>query len=115
VKTRRVTRREVRDAALVGQIVAEADLVEIDVTCVVDDDDCCGHMLEEHCVAETIGASGMAVLLWLVVSNAISTPLHERTKNIATSAPVGRQHGRSSSALGASSQGPLGEHVLALL
>jgi len=52
------------------------------VTRTVDDDDCCGHMLEEHCVAEAIEASKMAALLWLVVSNAIATPRHERAKNI---------------------------------
>lgn len=91
MKIRKVTRRDVRDAALVGQIIAEADLIRSDVTCVVDDD-CCGHMLDEHCVAEALGASKMAVCLWVVTSNAIATPLHERAEKIAAAkTPAERQ------------------------
>jgi hypothetical protein len=83
VKIRGVTRKNVREAALIGQIIAEAALAETNVTCVVDDDDCCGHMLEEHCVAEAIEASKMAAWLWVATSNAIATPRHERAKAIA--------------------------------
>lgn len=42
VKTREVTREDIQNAALVGQIVAESDLANTDVICAVDDDDCCG-------------------------------------------------------------------------
>jgi len=92
VKTRKVTRRDVRDAALAGQIIAEADLIRSNVACIVDDDDCCGHMLEEHCVAEALGVSGMAVCLWVATSNAIATPLHERAEEIAAAkTPAERQ------------------------
>jgi hypothetical protein len=53
------------------------------VICLVDDDDCCGHMLAEHCIAAAVGASEAAIWLWLETSNAIATPLHERAEEIA--------------------------------
>lgn len=81
-RIREVSRRDVRDAALVGQIIAEADLVDVGVICLVDDDDCCGHLLEEHCIAAAVGASERAVWLWLVTSNAIAAPLCERAEEI---------------------------------
>jgi hypothetical protein len=83
VKVREVMRKDVRDAALIGQIIAEADLADAGVICVVDDDDCCGHMLAEHCIAAAVGASEAAVWLWLEASNAIASPLHERAEEIA--------------------------------
>jgi hypothetical protein len=83
VKVREVTRRDVRDAALIGQIIGEADLADASVICLVDDDDCCGHMLAEHCIAAAVGASEAAIWLWLEASNAIATPLHERAEEIA--------------------------------
>ena len=93
MRVRRVTHQDVEDAALVGQIIAEAALAEINVACIVDDDDCCGHMLEEHCVAEAIGASKMAVWLWLAASNAINKPLRKRAEDIAAAeTPTERQH-----------------------
>jgi len=76
VKIPKVTRGDVRQAALIGQIIAEAALAETAVTCVVDDDDCCGHMLEEHCVAEALEAPKM-------VSNAIAMRRRDRAKDIA--------------------------------
>lgn len=92
VKTREVTRDDIQDAALVGQIVTESDLVKTDVICAVDDDDCCGHKLVEHCVAEALEVSESAVWLWVATSNAIATPLHERAEDIAmVSGPVQRR------------------------
>ena len=83
MKSRKVTRKDVRDAALIGQIIAGAELADAGTICITDDDDCCGHDLEEDCVAEAIGASDQAVWLWLSASNAIATPLHERAEEIA--------------------------------
>lgn len=92
MKTREVTCENIQDAALVGQIVAESDLAKSNVICAVDDDDCCGHKLVEHCVAEALEVSEVAVWLWLTISNAISTPLHERAEHIAmVSGPVQRR------------------------
>lgn len=83
MKVREVLHKDVRNAALIGQIIAEADLAEAGVICIVDDDDCCGHILAEHCIAAAVGASEAAVWLWLETSNAIATPIHERAEEIA--------------------------------
>ena len=83
MRGRQVTRKDVRGAALIGQIIAEAELADVGTICIVDDDDCCGHDLEEHCVAKAVGASEQAVWLWLHTSNAIATPLDERVAEIA--------------------------------
>jgi hypothetical protein len=40
-------------------------------------------MIAEHCIAAAVGASEVAVWLWLEASNAIATPLHERAEEIA--------------------------------
>jgi len=83
MKGRTVTHKDVRDAALIGQIIARAQLTDACVCCVVDEDDSCGHPIEEHCVASAIGASEAAIYLWLHTSNAIATPLRERAQEIA--------------------------------
>lgn len=86
MRVRQVTRKDVRAAALIGQIIAEAELADVGTICIVDEDDCCGHDLEEHCVAKAVGASEQAVWLWLNTSNAIATPLDERASEIADAA-----------------------------
>ncbi len=81
--SQKATHKDIRNAALIGQIVAEAELSDVGTICIVDEDDCCGHFLKEHCIAEAIGASEAAVWLWLNASNAIATPLDERAAEIA--------------------------------
>jgi hypothetical protein len=80
MRDREVTRKEVDDAALIGQISAEADLARAGTICRGS----CGHLIEEHCVADALGVSpaAVAVDLWLAISNAVATPLSERTKEV---------------------------------
>jgi hypothetical protein len=79
VKVRSVTAKIVQDAARLGEIIGAAAMADCSVICRVDDDDCCGHLLEEHCVAAAIGVSETSVWLWLMASNAVATPRRERS------------------------------------
>lgn len=83
MKPRTVTVKDVRDAALIGQIIGAAALANAPTFCVCADDDHCGHALEEDCVAAAIGAAESAIWLWLAASNAIATPHSERAAEIA--------------------------------
>jgi hypothetical protein len=79
---RQVTRKDVRDAALLGQIIAEADLSMSGTICITEEGGC-GHLTGEHCVADAIGATERAVGLWMRVSWAITNSLDERAEEIA--------------------------------
>jgi len=70
VKTRTVTAKTVRDAARLGEIIGAAEMADQPVICRVDGYDCCGHLLEEYCVAAAIGVSEAAIWLWLRASAA---------------------------------------------
>jgi hypothetical protein len=92
VKTRAVTAKTVREAARIGELVGAAAMADRSVICRVADDDCCGHVLEDYCVAAAIGASDAAVCLWLRASNAVATPRRERAAEIADAAtPADKQ------------------------
>jgi len=80
VSARSVTLKDVRDAALIGQIVGEASMADAPTICLGEG---CGHPLEEDCVASALGASGGAYDLWLCASNAIATTRNERAAEIA--------------------------------
>lgn len=92
MKTRSVTAKTVRDAARLGEIIGAAEMADQPVICRVADDDCCGHILEEYCVAAAIGVSETAICLWLRASNAVATPRRERAAEIADAAtPANKQ------------------------
>lgn len=93
MKTRTVTAKTVRDAARLGEIIGAAEMADQPVICRVDGYDCCGHLLEEYCVAAAIGVSEAAIWLWLRASNAVATPRRERAAEIAdaTRTPADKQ------------------------
>jgi hypothetical protein len=91
MKIRRVTRKDIEEAALLAQILGEAEMTGADFSCLTRLHDCpdcphstesCGHRYEWDCIADAIGASDMAIALWLSISNAFGTYKVEREEEI---------------------------------
>lgn len=98
MKVRLVTRKEVLDAALLGELFGVADLTGANPSCLsvpskVREHGCsncqhfipasCGHFNEWDCIASAIGASGNAVDLWLTFSNALHEDENSFQKELA--------------------------------
>jgi hypothetical protein len=91
VKIRRVTRRDIEEAALLAQILGEVNMTGAEFCCLIRLHDCpdcrhsiepCGHGYEWDCIADAIGASDTAIALWLSISNAFGTSKKEREEEM---------------------------------
>lgn len=92
MKIRCVTRKDIEEAALLAQILGEAEMTGADFSCFTRLHDCpdcrhhspeCGHCYEWDCVADAIGASDTAIALWVHMSNVFATSKKEREEELA--------------------------------
>ena len=99
-KLKEVTKKDVADAAMIAQLIGNADLADVadaDRRCIEipmrklhDCPDCkhcergeyCDHYEDWDCVASAIGATANAVHLWLSFSNAISATAKDRAADL---------------------------------
>ena len=96
-KARKVTKKDVMDAALIAQLIGGADIARAEFACVEhpprklhDCPDCehveygaeCEHGEEWECVAGAIGATLQALDLWMEISNAFFTTVKDRAAEL---------------------------------
>lgn len=68
--TRIATKQDVQDAARIGEVMGNCDLLGLLPRCISR----CDHLSEDHCVGDAIGASQQAADLWLSANTAYTSP-----------------------------------------